>query len=73
MTAARTLIRNGIVLQISPSDPRSIFDPGSVLLEGVEIAAVGPVEVLDRDPRSQDAVIGRVGACRPARPAIRPS
>ena len=57
MTGARTLIRNGIVLPISATHPRSVLDPGSVLLEGLEIADVGPVEMLDRDPRSQDAVI----------------
>jgi 5-methylthioadenosine/S-adenosylhomocysteine deaminase len=57
MTGARTLIRNGIVLPISATHPRSVLDPGSVLFEGLEIADVGPVEMLDRDPRSQDAVI----------------
>jgi 5-methylthioadenosine/S-adenosylhomocysteine deaminase len=57
MTGARTLIRNGIVLPISATHPRSVLDPGSVLLEGLEIADVGPVEMLDRDPRCQDAVI----------------
>ncbi len=44
MTA--TLIRNGIVL---PMTGRSAsFDPGSVLLDGNEIVAVGPVDAIDR-------------------------
>ena len=43
--AERTLIRGGIVLPCEGS--RIIHDPGSVLLEGRDILAVGPVEELD--------------------------
>ena len=43
---ARELIRGGIVL---PMEGRRVaFDPGSVLIDGVEIVAVGSVEELDR-------------------------
>src|SRR5512143_622106 len=43
--ADRTLIRNGIVLPCEGA--RTVHDPGSVLLEGREIVAVGSVEALD--------------------------
>ena len=43
--AERTLIRGGIVLPCEGS--RIVHDPGSVLLEGRDILAVGPVEELD--------------------------
>jgi 5-methylthioadenosine/S-adenosylhomocysteine deaminase len=49
----RTLIRNGIVLPMS--GPKVAHDPGSVLVEGDTIVAVGPVEQLDADPRSEGA------------------
>jgi 5-methylthioadenosine/S-adenosylhomocysteine deaminase len=50
-----TLIRNGIVI---PCEGRKVvFDPGSVLIVGTGIAAVGPVEELDRDPRAAGATI----------------
>src|SRR4051794_7466813 len=52
---ARTLIRNGIVLPLSA--PRAAFEPGSVLVEGDTILAVGPVEELDADPRAEGAEI----------------
>src|ERR1700730_16940599 len=42
---AATLIRNGIVLPMTGGS--ASLDPGSVLLDGVEIVAVGPVEVID--------------------------
>jgi len=42
---ARTLIRNGIVLTMDMS--RRVFDPGSVLLEGTDIIAVGAVDEID--------------------------
>lgn len=43
---AHALIRGGIVL---PMEGRRVaFDPGSVLIDGVEIVAVGSVEELDR-------------------------
>jgi 5-methylthioadenosine/S-adenosylhomocysteine deaminase len=52
---SRTLIRNGIVL---PMEGRKVvFDPGSVLIDGDEIAAVGPVAELDADPRAADAAV----------------
>jgi 5-methylthioadenosine/S-adenosylhomocysteine deaminase len=53
--ATRTVIRNGIVLPMSGS--RVAFDPGSVLVEGDTILAVGPVEVIDADPRSEGAAV----------------
>jgi 5-methylthioadenosine/S-adenosylhomocysteine deaminase len=46
----RTLLRGGIVL---PMAGRGVaFDPGSVLIDGTDIAAVGPVAELDVDPRA---------------------
>jgi 5-methylthioadenosine/S-adenosylhomocysteine deaminase len=49
------LIRNGTVL---PMDGRrTAIAGGSVLLTGSVIAAVGPVEALDRDPRAAGAEI----------------
>lgn len=53
--AHRTLIRNGIVLPMS--GVRTVHDPGSVLIEGDTIVAVGPVEALDADPRSDGAAV----------------
>lgn len=53
--ATRTLIRNGVVLPMS--GPKVAFDTGSVLVEGDTIAAVGPVEELDADPRSEGAEV----------------
>jgi 5-methylthioadenosine/S-adenosylhomocysteine deaminase len=48
-----TLLRNGIVL---PMTGASIaFDPGSVLVDGNEILAVGPVDAVDADPRAAGA------------------
>jgi 5-methylthioadenosine/S-adenosylhomocysteine deaminase len=46
---ARTLIRNGIVLPMTGGT--TVFDPGSVLVDGDTIVAVGPVDALDGDPR----------------------
>jgi 5-methylthioadenosine/S-adenosylhomocysteine deaminase len=43
--AEKTLIRGGIVLPMEGS--RLVHDPGSVLIEGRDIVAVGPVEELD--------------------------
>lgn len=45
-----TLIRNGVVLPMVR--PGEVIDPGSVLVEGDTIVAVGPVEALDADPRT---------------------
>ncbi|MDQ1432674.1 MAG: 5-methylthioadenosine/S-adenosylhomocysteine deaminase [Actinomycetota bacterium] len=50
-----TLLRNGIVL---PMTGASIaFDPGSVLVDGNEILAVGPVDAVDADPRTAGAEV----------------
>ena len=51
----RTLIRNGIVLPMTGG--RTVLDPGSVLVDGDTIAAVGTVEELDADQRSVGAEI----------------
>ena len=47
---ARVLIRNGIVLPMSGG--ATVLDPGSVLLDGDTIVAVGPVDAIDADPRT---------------------
>jgi hypothetical protein len=48
-----TLICNGIVLPVSgmtgPALSAAVLDPGSVLVVGDTIAAVGPVDVVDAD------------------------
>ncbi len=49
----RTLVRGGVVLPMTK--PRLVHDPGSVLLDGDTIVAVGPVEALDADPRAAGA------------------
>ena len=46
----RVLIRNGIVLPMSGG--ATVLDPGSVLLDGDTIVAVGPVDAIDADPRT---------------------
>ena len=48
-----TLIRNGIVLPMVRRG--EVIDPGSVLVEGDTIVAVGPVDALDADPRAAAA------------------
>jgi len=48
-----TLIRNGVVLPLDGT--RAVFDPGSVLTDGTEIVAVGPVEQLDAHPKAAGA------------------
>jgi 5-methylthioadenosine/S-adenosylhomocysteine deaminase len=53
--AARTLVRGGTVLPMAR--PREVLDPGSVLIEGDAILAVGPVEALDADPRAAGAEV----------------
>ncbi|CAN5728053.1 amidohydrolase family protein [soil metagenome] len=50
-----TLIRNGIVLPMTGG--RTALDPGSVLVDGTTIVAVGTVEDLDADPRSAGAEV----------------
>src|SRR6266700_3469075 len=51
----RTLVRNGVVLPMDGQ--RTIFDPGSVLIEGTTILAVGSVAEIDADPRTQDSQV----------------
>src|ERR1700722_6622751 len=52
---SRTLLRGGIVL---PMTGRAVaLDPGSVLIDGTEIVAVGSVAELDADPRAVDAEV----------------
>lgn len=51
----RTLIRNGIVLPMDGT--RTVFAPGSVLIEGASILAVGSVPILDTDPRTGEAQV----------------
>ena len=46
-----TLIRNGIVLPMTPGT-RQALDRGSVLIDGDTILAVGTVAELDADPRA---------------------
>jgi 5-methylthioadenosine/S-adenosylhomocysteine deaminase len=48
----RTLLRGGIVLPMTSR--AAAFDPGSVLIEGTTIVAVGSVAELDADPRIAD-------------------
>ena len=50
-----TLIRNGIVLPMTGR--RAALDPGSVLVAGSGIVAVGPVAELDADPRAAGAEV----------------
>jgi len=50
-----TLIRGGIVLPMTPG-ARTI-DPGSVLVDGTTIVAVGPVDAIAADPRAAGAEI----------------
>jgi 5-methylthioadenosine/S-adenosylhomocysteine deaminase len=50
----RTLIKGGIVL---PMEGRRVrFDPGSVLIDGRDIVAVGPVDEMDSEARDADVV-----------------
>ncbi|HEY8524326.1 MAG TPA: amidohydrolase [Acidimicrobiales bacterium] len=50
-----TLVRNGIVLPMTGG--RRLLDPGSVLIDGDTIVAVGGVEELDADPRAAGAEV----------------
>ncbi|MCU1458432.1 MAG: amidohydrolase [Actinomycetia bacterium] len=50
-----TLIRNGIVLPLD--QPRRVLDPGSVLVDGATIVAVGTVDEIDADPRAAGATL----------------
>ncbi len=51
--AERTLIRGGIVLPLEGR--KVVHDPGSVLIEGTDVVAVGPVE--EMDARSEGATV----------------
>jgi len=51
-----TLIRNGIVLPMA-GGPQARVDPGSVLVDGTDIIAVGTVEALDGDGRAAGAEV----------------
>src|SRR5206468_10227819 len=48
-----SLLRNGIVLPMTGA--AVAFDPGSLLLDGDHIVAVGPVDEVDADPRAAGA------------------
>lgn len=50
-----TLVRGGIVVPVA--GPRRVPDPGSVLIDGTGIAAVGDVGTLDADPRAAAAEV----------------
>ncbi len=51
----RTLLRNGIVIPVDGT--RAVHDPGSVLIEGDTILAVGSVDEVDADPRAPGATV----------------
>ncbi len=51
----RTLLRGGIVLPLEGR--KVVFDPGSVLIEGDTILAVGPTDEVDHDPRVEGAEV----------------
>jgi len=51
----RTLIRNGIVLPLEGD--KAVFDPGSVLIEGTTIVAVGTVAEVEAHPQAAGAEI----------------
>lgn len=50
-----TLVRNGIVLPMTGG--RALLDPGSVLVDGTTILAVGAVAEVDADPRAAGAEV----------------
>ena len=52
---ARTVVRGGIVLPMTAR--AAVFDPGSILFDGDEILAVGPVPAVDGDPRAAGAEV----------------
>ena len=54
-----TLLRGGIVLPMTGG--RTALDPGSVLLDGTDVVAVGEVEALDADPRAAGAEVLDLG------------
>jgi 5-methylthioadenosine/S-adenosylhomocysteine deaminase len=50
-----TVIRNGIVLPMTPGGRADVRDPGSVLIDGNTIVAVDTVDAMDADPRARGA------------------
>ncbi len=56
----KTLVRNGFVLPMEGG--KVIHDPGSVLFENGVTLAVGPVEVVDADPRGRPSTRRRRGS-----------
>jgi 5-methylthioadenosine/S-adenosylhomocysteine deaminase len=52
---AATLIRNGIVLPMS--EESRALDPGSVLIDGTDVVAVGAVAAVDDHPRAAGAEV----------------
>lgn len=50
----QTLIRGGIVIPLEGR--RAILDPGSVLIQGTDIVAVGPVEEVDAMTKDADVI-----------------
>lgn len=50
-----TLLRNGIVLPMTGGT--TVLHPGSVLVDGTDIVAVGPVAEVDADPRAAGAEV----------------
>lgn len=51
----RTVVRNGIVFPLDGA--RRVHDPGSVLIEGHSIVAVGGVDEIDAHPATDGAVV----------------
>jgi len=51
----RTLLRNGTVIPMDGT--RGVHDPGSVLIQGDTIVAVGPVEQVDAHPLAEGAAV----------------
>ncbi len=60
-SSVATLVRGGVVLPILPAGAH--HDPGSVLIDGDIIVAVGPVEALDADPRAAGAEVVDATRC----------
>jgi 5-methylthioadenosine/S-adenosylhomocysteine deaminase len=56
-----TLVRGGVVLPMT--SPGTRFDPGSVLIDGRDIVAVGPQQAVDGDPRAAGAEVVEAGGC----------
>jgi 5-methylthioadenosine/S-adenosylhomocysteine deaminase len=56
-----TLLRGGIVLPMSSRGAR--LDPGSVLIDGRDVVAVGDIDAVDRDPRALGAEVVDVRGC----------